>query len=140
MGTTLFSPEPLTVSDCNANKSKYGITNCYEDEDYWGGAMKACAEKGMRLPKSDELAKIATDVYGTTVGSTQNIDSGLTLNATKVAEYGFRNPSGSRWFSLWSGQEASVDDAYGLYFSTSGTYWTSLSRTNSTRQAVCVPE
>jgi len=87
MGTTLFSPEPLTVSDCNANKSKYGITNCYEDEDYWGGAMKYCAEQGIHLPNAEELAKIATELYGTTVGSTQCVTA--TLNTTKAAEYGF---------------------------------------------------
>ena len=48
---TPFPPTALTASDCTANKEKYGIQNCMTgDEDYWGGAMKACAEQGKRLP------------------------------------------------------------------------------------------
>ena len=127
-------------SDCATNKSKYGITDCRDtDDDYWGGAMKACAEKGMRLPNADEIAKVATELYGTNVGSTTRLEAAL--NQTKAAQYGFQDNTGhTSSFDLWSNQEYNVGYAYRRTFTTLLSKWGNDSRNYFNRQAFCVVE
>ena len=69
--------------------------NGYCGSNYWGAAKKACAEIGMRLPTSQELADIATYIYkqeNNPIGIEED-RSGITLDATRRAQLNWRNPS-----------------------------------------------
>ncbi len=146
---TLFQPTALTAADCNANKGKYGIQTCRTtDDDFWGGAMKACAEQGKRLPNDSELTTLANDLYGETIGGGDGeLIDGLTMNEEKAKSYGITlTPIGDPYgngFALWSGQEKDARRAHVRVFSSVDTTWGS----NATRDtsdpalwAVCVGE
>ena len=53
----------LSTSNCNGLKKKLGIRECYSN-DYWGGAMKYCYDRGLHLPSEQTLANLAGARYG----------------------------------------------------------------------------
>ena len=61
---------PLTYNECKSLKDKLGINNCYKqsgverDDDYWGGAVKYCYDRGLHLPSEQTLAVAAGTLYG----------------------------------------------------------------------------
>ncbi len=144
---TFFQPTALTAADCNANKGKYGIQTCRTtDDDFWGGAMKACADQGKRLPNDSELTTLANDLYGEDVsaGDLEFVEN-LTLNMNKVSQYGLPvdNVTTYGGFNLWSGQEADARNAHARVFGSVDTVWTSSGNrdlSNPTIWAVCVGE
>ena len=119
--TAPFKPTALTAADCNANKEKYGIQNCMTtDDDFWGGAMKACAEQGKRMPTDAELTTLANDLYGEDVsaGDGERVED-ITMNTDKASSYGIPLTDfggGVSGFSLWSGQETDASYARGRAF------------------------
>ena len=124
--TAPFQPTALTAADCNANKDKYGIQNCMTgDNDYWGGAMKACAEQGKRLPNDSELTTLANDLYGETIGGGDNEAVYATMNTDKASSYGISlyEEGGVNGFHLWSGQETDARDAHVRGFLSVFTFW-----------------
>ncbi len=123
---TPFQPTALTAADCNANKGKYGIQNCMTvDNDVWGGAMKACADQGKRLPNDSELTTLANDLYNTTVdgGDGERFEADLDMN--KMSQYGLPvdNVTTYGGFGLWSGQETDARNAHGREFTSVLTIW-----------------
>ena len=145
--TAPFQPAVLTSADCNENKEKYGIQNCRTgyDDDFWGGAMKACADRGKRLPTDAELTALASDLYGKTVTGGDNELFEAAINPEKLASYGlsFTNVAeGVNGLLLWSSTEKDFDVAYARVFMENGTGWssTSYARTFSGAglYAVCV--
>ena len=145
---TPFQPTALTAADCNANKGKYGIQNCMTvDNDVWGGAMKACAEQGKRLPTDAELTTLANDLYNTTVSGRDGELFDATLDTDKASSYGIPlTPVGDPYgngFVLLSGQETDARYAHGRGFSSVGTYWLSNGPRDDSAPglwAVCVGE
>ena len=145
--TVPFKPTALTAADCNANKDKYGIQNCRTgDDDYWGGAMKACADQGKRLPTDSELLALANDLYGKDMsGGDDDLVEG-TMDEDKASSYGFTLTDlggGMSGFGLWSGQEAGARYTHARDFLSVYTYWYSTGfRVASTPAfwAVCVGE
>ena len=144
---TPFQPTALTAADCNANKGKYGIQNCMTtDDDFWGGAMKACAEQGKRMPTDSELTTLANDLYGETIGGGDGeLVRNLTMDEEKASSYGIPlyEEGGFRGFNLWSGQETDARYAHGREFGSVRTFWSSSgSRVTSDPGlwAVCVGE
>ena len=127
---TLFQPTALTAADCNANKEKYGIQNCMTgDNDYWGGAMKACAEQGKRMPTDAELTTLANDLYGETIGGGDAETVYATMNTDKASSYGiplYDFGGGVSGFGLWSGQETDARYAHGRDFISVTTDWFSI--------------
>ena len=126
---TLFQPTALTAADCNANKDKYGIQTCRTtDDDFWGGAMKACADQGKRLPTDSELLALANDLYGKDMsGGDDDLVEG-TMDEDKASSYGFTLTDlggGISGFYLWSGQETDARDAHARAFGSVGTGWLS---------------
>ena len=116
---TPFQPTALTAADCNANKDKYGIPNCMTgDNDYWGGAMKTCAEQGKRMPTDAELTTLANDLYGQTINGSGPVD-GLTMNEEKAKSYGITlTPVGDPYgngFQLWSGEVTNNPHGRGFF-------------------------
>ena len=51
----VFRPKPISLSECEKIKSKYGIPVCTVDGDYWVGAVVECGGVD-KLPR-------ATDFY-----------------------------------------------------------------------------
>lgn len=145
---TPLQPTALTAADCNANKDKYGIKNCMTgDNDFWGGAMKACAEQGKRLPNDSELTTLANDLYGQTIGGGDGeYVEGLTMDEDKASSYGLPLTDfggGDSGFLLWSGQETGARYAHVRGFYSVDTLWSSYGyRDNSgpALWAVCVGE
>ena len=124
---TPFQPTALTAADCNANKEKYGIQTCRTtDDDFWGGAMKTCAEQGKRLPNDSELTTLANDLYGETIGGGDGEPVYATMNTDKASSYGIPIndfSDGINGFYLWSGQETDASDAHGRAFASVYTLW-----------------
>ena len=143
---TPFQPTALTAADCNANKEKYGIQTCRTKDDYWGGAMKACAEQGKRLPNDSELTTLANDLYGETIsgGDDEYVDA--TMNTDKASSYGIPLTDfggGVSGFALWSGQETDARSAHLRDFYSVYTHWSSYAYRGSSGPslwAVCVGE
>ena len=54
----------LSSSECNGLKKKLGINSCSTGNDYWGGAMKYCHDRGLHLPSEQTLANLAGARYG----------------------------------------------------------------------------
>jgi len=126
----------MTKAECEAQKSTLGINACYWDNDYWAGAVKACKDQGLRLPTEAELAQLASEFYGTTIGATEYKEA--TLNTSKLPEsFSGLGPS---WGRLWSGGESSYTNAYYRDFFSSYTDRNSVYRNNSGGRAVCVGE
>ena len=144
---TFFQPTALTAADCNANKEKYGIQNCMTgDNDYWGGAMKACADQGKRMPTDAELTTLANDLYGETIGGGDGEEVPATMNTDKASSYGIPLTDlggGYSGFALWSGQETDARDAHAREFYSVRTIWGSnggRDLSDPSLWAVCVGE
>ena len=136
--TAPFKPTPMTKAECEAQKSTLGINECYLDNDYWAGAVKACKDQGKKLPTGAQLAELASQMYvgNPTIGATGN-KSGIQFdsNSSTAKSLGLI-PT----FSLWSGEEYSSNGAYPRNFFTTASYWINGYRYYSDSQAVCVGE
>ena len=141
--TAAFTPTPLTEAQCLAEKDKLGIKECMRPAvhggsslpDYWAGAVKQCGGVS-KMPTADDLAKLATELYGVQVGAEQNIFDGLTLNSSKASSMGFTDEG----FSIWSGEErGSIRRVGSRGFSPSFTIWYDGYR-DSDDLAVCIGE
>ena len=107
--------------------------------DYYGVAQEICKKNGGHLPSANELAQIATALYGETIGDAEN-KTGLTMkNKEKVyAALGITdNPS---WFRLWSSVPNSTDYAYYRYFGSDHTSWVGSGRHSDPHRVVCLGE
>ena len=132
--TAPFTPTPLTKAQCEAEKDKLGIEECHYDNDYWAGAVKQCGGVS-KMPTTEDLGKLATELYGVQVGAKQSINNGLTLDTSKASSMGFTGTS----FWVWSGEEGLSNFVYGRGFGSSGTSWGShYYRGSSNGQAVCL--
>lgn len=97
--TALFSPKPLTESECLAEKDHLGIEDCNNDTDYWAGAVKQCG--GMsKMPTIEDLTELAKVLY-----NTSNVDSSakLSLDTSKAAPFGITNLNSG--VIIWSNNE-----------------------------------
>ena len=140
--TAAFTPTPLTLAECEAEKDKLGIKDCCpdnwcHDNDYWAGAVKQCGGVS-KMPTMEDLGKLATELYKEhpNVGAYQEIDRGLTLDFSKASSMGFIYSE----FSVWSGVEYGRN-AYNRDFNWSDTDWNyNYHRNNSTFQAICIAD
>ena len=133
--TAPFTPTPLTKAECESSKDELGIINCFFDNDYWAGAVKACGGVS-KMPTEAQLNDIANYVYNTT--GISGYIYGLTLDTDKVAELGFTHSNG--FFDVWSKEETSSTyrSAYTRIFNPNGTHRSSSGRITSSLQAVCL--
>jgi len=133
-------PTAMSYSDCQADKSKYGIKDCCSNcdtygGDHWAGAVKACKDQGLRLPTEAELTQLAQYLYNDS-SLTDAYKDGLTLQTSRIPES--FSGLGSSWYPLWSGSEGSAGNAYARFFYSSDTGRTYGNRYNSGIRAVCV--
>ena len=131
-----FTPSPLTGAECEAEKGKLGIKECYSGiDDCWAGAVKQCGGVS-KMPTADDLAKLATELYkgNPILGVEQYADA--ELDTSKASSLGFGDSS----FSVWSGEENYGPSAYSHSFMMSNTYWGYGSRSSYGIQAVCLSD
>ena len=133
--TAAFTPSPLTYAECEAEKGKLGIKECFYNTDYWAGAVKQCGGVS-KMPTMADLGKLATELYkgNPTVGATQDIYSGLTLDTSKASSQGLTGTS----FSVWSGEEEDSGRANIRVFDPSRTWHNANFRHTSSNQTVCL--
>ena len=137
--TAPFTPAPLTKAECEEEVAKgdLGIKECYYDNDYWAGAVKACGGV-TKMPTQAQLTALAEEVYGTSINS-----SGATyanLNKDKLDEMGFDIDTFSGSVRVWSGEEYSGSYAYSRGFYPTNTNWLDDYRVYKARQAVCIAD
>ena len=136
--STAQVPTPVTKAKCEELKEKgYPIEKgCYFDPDYWAGAVMKCKDMQGRLPTEQELADIASELYGATIGTTGR-KSSLSIDSSKLPEA--LAGLGSSWNRLFSSVEESEKVVRNLGFYSTYTEWGSGSRYGSTpSSAVCV--
>ncbi len=134
---TPFFPTPLTNAECEAEKANLGINECYQNEDYWAGAVKACGGVN-KMPTMAQIAEIANYIYNTDQVQARNYVYDLTMDTSKVSSLGFTLNSSNNFYVL-SGEEISNSCAYDRNFSPTNTYWDSYGlRQYRLKQAVCL--
>ena len=132
--TAPFTPKPMTKAECEAQKNDLGINGCYYDNDYWAGAVKACKDKGKKLPSHSDLDEIAKALYPNQTINSNGYTVDLTYTAGTATSLGLPEP----YFYLWSGEEDSSSGAYYRTFYPTGSYWSIDIRNGSYFQAVCL--
>ncbi len=99
-----FYPTPMTYAECsgeNATSPEHeteagsyakslGIKYCYDDNDYWAGAVKQCGGVN-KMPTQDDLKNFESLLY----------NSNPTKYNGKASQYDLPEPE----FRLWAGQE-----------------------------------
>lgn len=150
-----FIPPEVEYNECLNIKDELGINICYAPYDNWVGAVKACG--GVKnLPTPDELASLATDLYGTKiVAPADGVDYiyGLQRNNNKEYLDVFRDmkytePPKSGYdvearatmpFALWSGKERDRTYSYSWSFNNYATSFNDQVRSgNNSVYASCV--
>ena len=99
--TAPFKPKPLTLAQCEKQKSKLGIKNCYYSVDYWAGAVSKCG--GVKyMPSMEELGLIAGAFYqgNPYIGEKRSVEL-LKYNPEVVNLLGLKDDN----FCLWSNEE-----------------------------------
>ena len=141
--TAPFTPKPLTLAECEAEKSALGIkeccpTNWCNNKDYWAGAVKACKDQGKKLPTAAQLAELASQMYlGNPSIGAEKSKSGMQYDTNSSV---FKALGQTSYFSLWSGEENSSSRAYLRVFNTTRSNWYGdyRYRDSSGGQAVCL--
>ncbi len=130
-----FSPTPMTISECEAQKDNLGIKNCYYDNDYWAGAVKQCGGVN-NIPNQSDLTKIASAIYnGNPSINSSGITNGLSYESGTATSLGLPEPR----FFLWSSEEGSEGHGYLRNFAPTLTdYHNDHLRNNSGVQAICL--
>ena len=124
--TAPFTPTPMTIAECEAQKSTLGINSCYDnDHDYWAGAVKQCGGVS-KMPTMAQLGELASQLYvgNPSVGAKQdkrNIQ--FDFNSSTAKSLGL-----TPIFDLWSGEEYDSTYAYIRTFRTTYTGWTTNGR------------
>ena len=131
---------PITsINTCNGSADleydRRGSANGYCATNYWAGAKKACAKNDMRLPKTWEIARVATYIYR----QEDNPISGgetrhdIVPDADRVAELNW-SIMGS-WY--WLDEPDQSDVVYVQDFFSSSTSWGADRVYNSNFRARC---
>ena len=134
--TAPFTPSPLTKAECEAEKGKLGIIKgCYDELDYWAGAVKQCGGVS-NMPTYADLAKLATELYkgNPSVEAEQHVRN-LQLDTSKASSLGFGS-----FFFVWSGEEVDSGFAYYRGFTSSSTLWGYNHRSINFNRAVCLAD
>ncbi len=132
----------LTQADCDKYQNELGIKNCLSlNDDYWGGAVKACHDLGLHLPSMATLAQIATMQYGVPVEANENVcfsSSCLTWGwHNKTLPEGYSSPLSTPFSgAYWSREGDSI--SYGRSFNSSSTSWSVGDRDSSAYLALCL--
>lgn len=141
-----FIPPEVEYNECLNIKDELGINICYAQYDNWVGAVKTCGGVN-NLPTPDELALLATDLYGTKIVAPKSADYiyGLQRNNDKKYLDVFRDmkytePPKSGYdvearatmpFALWSSKEINETWSYVWSFDNHETSFNDRVRSNN---------
>ena len=114
---------PLTYAECTEakNNGEIDVDACYNGNDYFAGAVKACGGKKANLPSQDQLTELAKYVYNNDSINSSGFTYDLALDTTKAAQFLSASPDSNRFY-VWSGQEYSQFTAYSRRFNDSFTH------------------
>ena len=129
---------PMTYAECTEAKDKgeIDVQYCYNGNDYWAGAVKACGGTS-NLPSQDQLTQLANYIYNTDSVSSSGTTRGLAMDTTKASQFLSASPE-SNFFYVWSASEYE-NHAYYRNFLSADTHWGNYSR-NYNYLAVCVDQ
>jgi prepilin-type N-terminal cleavage/methylation domain-containing protein len=132
----LFTPTPLSLTECEAQKDALGIKDCSLDNDYWAGAVAQCGGVS-NMPTDSDLAQLGSLLYNgnPTINVTQEI-RGLSYTWGTATSLGLPEP----YFYLWSGTELASWGAYGRFFDNTNTRSVSTARITTMFSAMCVAD
>ena len=130
--TAAITPTPMTKAECEAEKGKLGIKECYYDNDYWAGAVKQCGGVS-KMPTQADLTELAKVLYNTSSINSSDTIRGLTLDTSKASSLGFGASC-----NVWSGEESSRWHAYFRGFHSSLTGYNNHYRYRTDFKAVCL--
>jgi len=129
--STAFKPTAVDTS-AGSEDQKYDTVDAYFI-NYWAGAKKSCAGKGMELPTMEQLADLASTIYGSPIGRLEN-KSSLTIKDEHKDVFQFGYAYWSRDIYTYSN-----GGAYLRAFGSSSTsyFWENKNYGNDYR-AICV--
>jgi len=135
--STDFQP---TAVDTRAGSEDQKYDTVYARSDnYWAGAKKTCEEKGMELPTMDQLANLASTIYGKTIEPYKDYGEPYDRTALSIQK-GYENAL-TFGYGYWSSEQY-PDDTYHAYVrdltSTSSSYNWYFKYTIYAARAVCV--
>ncbi len=139
-----FIPTAISQSECEANKTALGISNCPFANDYWAGAVKQCGGVG-NMPTMAQLAKLVEQIYGESgIGAEEDKD-GLTIkDQTLFDALHTKSPTASSSsFYIWSSEHPNSTNVYSRGFhSTSSTYFNVFNddRDGNNNLALCISD
>ena len=131
-----FTPTPLTLAECEAQKSTLGIKACNGDKDYWAGAVKQC-EGVSKMPTMAQLGELANQMYvgNPSIGAYED-KSGIQFDSNSLTA---KSIGLAPRFNIWSNKEDSSIGAHYRYFRNSSSGWAKGSRRgNSNFNAICI--
>ncbi len=133
---------PMTYAECTEAKDKgeIDVQYCYNGNDYWAGAVKACGGT-QNMPSQDQLTQLAKYVYGTDSINSSSFTYDLALDTTKASQFLSARGTGYSSFYVWSGLEYSSNlNAYVRFFGSTYTGWGNNSHGGSRMLAVCLDQ
>jgi len=106
--------------------------------NYWAGAKKTCEEKGMELPTMEQLANLASTIYGKTIEPYKNYGASYDGTALSIQK-GYENAL-TFGCGYWSSEQYPDNtlNAYRRYFNSTGSGYLWDSKGYSGGRAVCV--
>ena len=112
---------PMTKAECEqaVSDGELGIQWCYFESDYWAGAVAACGGTD-KLPSVDEGTTLARWMYNNNRIGEFTSDENLTIDTTKASQL-FTEVSNTFNFSIWTDEEAGIDQAWERIFKTTMT-------------------
>lgn len=131
---TAFYPTPVS---CNDVKDEFGIKTCVfnENNDYWAGALKQCKDIGGHLTTPEELAKIASALYGKEISPKENINKKFDKNIANALGFNFLYEIPS----MWSSEEKNDKTAYIRSIKQDHSKWSDDERNQSVlTRAMCI--
>ena len=138
--TAPFKPTPLTLAECEAQKSALGIKECCPTDwcynrDYWAGAVKQCGGVS-KMPTMAQIAELASQMYvgKPSIGANEHKDNIHYDPNSPVSKALGLTPT----IYLWSGEEYSKAGAKRRRIETTRSYWDGSIRGGSIDQAVCL--
>ena len=63
-GSVQYRAQYISKDECTKRQKQLGLKSCYDGNDYYAGAVKACHDIGLHLPSMQTLATIAGARYG----------------------------------------------------------------------------
>ena len=136
IGTPFQAITPLSSEECQTHKDEWQIKYCRpKDDDYWGGAVKVCGGIS-KLPSPEQLAQLATQIYGTNIETYVDFDS-LTIKDQSLhgSLLGMSNTVSSNVVYVWTNYDSTYIRSYGLTH-TEGKY--GGNRNGNNKVAFCI--